>query len=138
GNTSCLTTESHHDNLVVAACVMGKAGYHTSYGQIFDLDATSASTIVRKGNYNTVDGGVHTGEGLITGEAFVPSYVHSTKPAWFAGKWPLFDPNSPTLAGTNLPAGFRMTFGFDVPTGPVNLAPIARAAATPTSGAAPL
>lgn len=122
-NTQCITTESHHDNLVVAGCCMGEPGYHTQYnGQIFDFDSTSNATAARIANYNTVNKGIPAAEALAGGTALVTSYVHSSKPSWFGNRpWPWCDPSNFTQANvvTNLPAGFRAVNGTDpAPGGP--------------------
>ncbi len=68
------------------------------------------------------------------------SYYYANKPAWFGNRpWPAIDPASPlTAVATNIPAGYRYFFGAPPPTGPVNLAPIAKASASSILGLAPL
>jgi hypothetical protein len=117
-NTNAFSTESHHDNLVVAGNVMGKAGYHTSYNQIFNVDATSNGSLRRIGNFNTVNNSVPASEALSSSDSLVNSYLYSSKPSWFGDRpWPAFNPQNPSAAtDTALPAGYRFVNGRN-PTG---------------------
>ncbi len=72
------------------------------------------------------------------------SLVHSSRPSWYGGVWPPFDPaNGAALianasAFTNIPAGYRYIHGVDPSAGPVNNPPVASSSASPTTGPAPL
>jgi len=121
-NTECLSTESRHDNIVMAGCVLGEPGYHSNYngGQfdssaIYALDSTSSGSTLRLGNYNTVNGLVPPVEAL--GSAvLVTSYLHAAKPAWFGSlPWPWCEPLNfaQSNTATNLPAGYRAVNGVD-------------------------
>lgn len=51
------------------------------------------------------------------------SYYLASKPAWFGSlNWPPYDPANArvTASATNIPAGYRFTFGVDPPTSPGN------------------
>ncbi len=151
-NCHCISFQTHHDNVTVAGCVMGHPGTQTQYQQtsgsvggvnsIFNYDSTSGASLVRKGNYNTVNNGINSGEALASGDALIPSYLHSSKPTWFGNlPWPWCDPGNFNQANitTNLPAGYRFAFKAEPPgVGTANQAPIAKASASITSGQAPL
>lgn len=126
-NAHCISFQAHHDNATAADNYMGHAGTQTQYEQttggvggvnsIFNYDsAVSGTTLQRFGNWNIVDGGIHSGEGLSGGQAFVNSYIYSSKPTYFASlTWPP-NPSAATATltdPTNIPAGFRFTFGSD-------------------------
>jgi hypothetical protein len=113
GNTNCLSTESHQDNLVFAGNVLGKAGYHTSMSQIYNVDSTSNGTLRRIGNYNTVNNSIPSSEAIASGDSLVNSYVHTGKPSWFGDRpWPAFNPQDPGAASdSTLPAGYRYLNG---------------------------
>lgn len=129
-NLHAITLQNHHDQAVVAGCVMGTSGKQTDYFSngtvgtphaIFNIDTVSSNTLQRIANYNTLESGIHSGEALSGGDALVNSYLHSSKPEWFGDRpWPWVDPvtNSTSLASTtftNLPAGYRFTFSADPP-----------------------
>src|SRR5262249_10218649 len=127
-NTVPFTCEVHHDNIVVAGCVMGENGIQTNYSQIFNIDSTTASTIQRLQNYNTVNDAVPSSEALPGGSALITSYLYSTKPAWFGQlPWPWCDPTNFTQSNNpaNLPAGYRAINNRDAatatPSAPSNL-----------------
>ena len=119
-NTHCLSLEQHQDNWTMVGCVLGKLGYHTVYSStssnvsIFKIDPDSAPTLVRKGNYNTVDNGIPASEALGS-DTVQASYLHPSKPAWFGSlPWPPVDPANPTAAvPTNIPSGYRWVNGAD-------------------------
>jgi PKD repeat protein len=94
------------------------------------------SSMLRAVNWDsstTTNGGIVLG-GYTTNDLRA-SYYLASKPEWFGDRpWPPFDPASPaTAVATNIPAGYRVVFGIDPPTGPVNLAPIVRASASSSS-----
>lgn len=125
--------------------ILGRPGYHDVYEHdgvgdtgshpVFDLnfwdnsststpdhyDPTVQSTMIRKGNWNTVNGAIPAGEAA--GEAIPSSYYLTSKPSYFGGlSWPPFDPLNPgtatnNLSYTNIPAGYRFAFGVDPPAG---------------------
>ena len=128
-NAHCISFQVHHDNMTVADCYMGHSGTQTQYEQttgavggvnsVFNDDTTSHATLQRISNWNIIDSGVHSGEGIVSGQAFVNSYIYSSKPDFFGIlPWPP-NPSSATatlIAQTNTPAGFRFINGFE-PTG---------------------
>jgi hypothetical protein len=127
-NTVPFTCESHHDNIVVAGCVMGENGIQSNYSQIFNLDSTTASTIRRLSNYNTVNDAVPSSEALPAGSALIASYLYSGKPAYFGSlPWPWCDSSNFGQSNNpaSLPAGFRAVNGRDpvgyTPAAPTNL-----------------
>lgn len=129
-NLHAITLQNHHDYNVVAGCVMGTAGKQTDYFSngtvgtphaIMNIDAVSAATLQRIGNYNTLESGIHADEVLGGSDTLADSYLHSSKPDWFRDRpWPWVDPvtTSYSLASTtytNLPAGYRYAFNVDPP-----------------------
>jgi hypothetical protein len=125
-NTVPFTCEPHHDNIVVAGCVMGEDGIQTQYSQIFNVDSTTNATLQRISNYNTVNDAIPAAEALGAGQTLPASYLYSSKPAWFGGlPWPWCD--SLNFAQSNnpasLPAGYRAVNGKEAitPTAPTNL-----------------
>lgn len=131
-NLHPFTFRDHHDNVSIAGCVLGTAGKQTVYARttadtgvpfaIYNAEPNTTNTMVRKGNYNTVDGAVPAAEALTGGEAIVNSYLHASKPSWFGNRpWPWVDPANFTQSDalTNFPAGYRYTFESDPPAGGV-------------------
>jgi PKD repeat protein len=139
GSLSPVNMEDYQDFFSFAGNVLGTSGIQSSYGSIFDINATSLSTVVRKGNFNYVNNGIPTSESLGS-DTLEASYYLPSKPSWFGNRpWPAIDPTRASAAtATNTPAGYRFVYGRLPTAGPLNLAPIARVSATPTSGAAPL
>jgi PKD repeat protein len=74
------------------------------------------------------------------------SYYLTAKPPWYGDcPWPPYGPDIGTttahLSQTNIPAGYRYTFGVDPPgtgSAPANQPPVIVASATPRSGIPPL
>jgi hypothetical protein len=139
-NCHCITLENHHDNVTVAACVMGHPGTQTVYNgngtgggsnSIFNADSVSSATLVRLGNYNTVNGAIPAAEtSALSGGTVAASYLYASKPAWFGDRpWPWVDPSNYTQSNDaqSLPAGYRAINGRDpaaggaAPTAPTNL-----------------
>jgi hypothetical protein len=124
-NTQCFTTESHHDNLVLAGNVLGEEGYHTQYNgsaegnrAIFAIDSNSNGTAIRAGNYNTVNDGIPSAE---AGYTMPASYLHPAKPSWFGSlPWPWCEPANYNQSNNvqNFPAGYRAVNGTDPAPGP--------------------
>jgi hypothetical protein len=118
-NTNCLSCEAHHDNICCAACVMGHVGTQNNYNQIFNVDSTTNSTLLRLGNYNTVNGLIPAAEvTALGGNTVAASYLHSSKPTWFGDRpWPWCDPTNYAQSNdpTNFPAGYRASYGVDPP-----------------------
>jgi hypothetical protein len=132
--------QAHQDYHAALGNVLGTAGVQSSYGEIFWSDnATSYSTLVRKGNFNTVNNGIRAEEAL-GGDVIAHSYLYTSKPPWFGDRpWPLVDPTAPLTATVmNIPAGYRYLTGELPPMGPPNLPPIVVATALPKTGDAPL
>lgn len=145
GSTRPINLQNNQDNFSVVGNVLGTSGYHDSYESgsdtsIWNVDSDSASTLLRKGNWNSVNNTIPSGESLGT-ETVPDSYVYKSKPLWFGDRpWPPVKSSSPaTAVATNLPAGYRFTFGsIPLSGGSVNQLPLAMANATPTSGEPPL
>lgn len=127
-NVNCITLQNHHDNVVIVGNVMGHTGTQTTYdstsggvggANIFNADLFSRSSMLRLGNYNTVNSAIPAGES-ISGKTLVTSYLHSSKPSWFASlPWPWVDSSNYNQSNdsTNFPAGYRFAFGQDPGTG---------------------
>ncbi len=160
-----LTVTNRYWNL--AGNVLGKVGFHTTVNSlvggtwsstaIYDIgwnnpaegggtladDPVTVSTLYRHGNYDVVTKGI-LWDSSNTDHTIPASLVYSSRPAWYGGVWPPFDPaNGASLtananAFTNIPAGYRYIHGVDPSAGPINNPPHASAAATPMSGPAPL
>jgi PKD repeat protein len=125
-----------------------KIGYN-SLGENGTLyDAGTLRTAIRFGNWSSRTNDASTGAGVVwhvdnvsnPSDRTVPnSYYLSGKPAWFGPlTWPPYDPLRPTAnSHTNIPAGYRYTFGRD-PNGVVNESPTVNVSANKTSGVAPL
>jgi hypothetical protein len=83
-----------------------------------DLDV--GNTLIRKGNYNTINAAIPAGESA-GGDTIPDSYYLSSKPAWFYGlTWPAFDSSNPgtltlTASYERIPAGYRYINGIDPP-----------------------
>jgi PKD repeat protein len=128
GSTHPGNLQQYQDNFAFIGNVFGTAGIQSIYSDIWQVDSTSASTLIRKANFNTADNAIPSSESLGS-DTLVNSYFRSTKPAWFGNlPWPPFSPTSPSAASaTNLPSGYRFVNGTLPASGPVNLAPIAMA-----------
>jgi hypothetical protein len=134
-NCSCITLQNHHDNAVVAACVMGHTGTQNAYNGdggvgnnvIFNADSVSNSTLVRLGNYNTFNGAVPSAEvSAMGGGTVAASYLFPSKPAFFTNRpWPWVDPSNYSQSNDpqNLPAGYRAINGRDPVSSPPPAAP---------------
>lgn len=140
-NTQCVTTEDHHENIVIAGCVLGEDGYHTSWNagghlSILDFDATSATTLATTNNYDTVGDAVRGS--MVSGQELPPSYLYSSRPPWWGVNfaWPMVDPTNSTISlaaerYTNFPAGYRAAFVTNPPTS----APLVAVTLLPIGGA---
>jgi hypothetical protein len=114
GSTRAINIEQNQDNLSVIGNVLGTSSYHTSYDSggtaIYNVSSDSLPTLLRKGNFNTVNNGISAGESLGS-DSIGSSYFRTNKPSWFGDRpWPAFDPSA-SAAPTNLPAGYRYTNG---------------------------
>jgi PKD repeat protein len=118
--------QQYQDYYAFIGNVFGTPGIQSSYTDIWQVDSTSAATIIRKGNFNTADNAIPSSESLGS-DTLVSSYYRSAKPAWFWNlPWPPFSPTTPGAASaTNLPAGYRFIKGAPPASGPPNLPPIA-------------
>ena len=154
-------------NWNIAGNVLGKVGFQTVADSlvggtwngvaIYDIgwnnpaegggnladDPVTVATMYRHANYDTVNKAIMWAS--TNSDHTIPaSLVHSSRPAWYGGVWPPFDPaNGAALtananAFTNIPAGYRYIHGVDPSAGPVNNPPVASASASPKSGPAPL
>jgi hypothetical protein len=134
-NCACITLQNHHDNAVVAACVMGHTGTQSAYNGdggvgnnvIFNADSVSDSTLVRLNNYNTFNGAIPAAEvTALGGGTIAASYMFPSKPTFFGAlPWPWCDPSNYTQSNdpTSFPAGYRATNGKDPVTGTAPAAP---------------
>lgn len=129
GNTKCLTIEHGGEmtGFTYAGNVLGEDGYHTTVSSTFSgTSGNFAEGIIymlhddvvdfqKFGNYNTVNDAVPAGEAVGGGDALVTSYLHVTKPSWFASlPWPWVNPSNYGQSNNrlNLPAGYRAANGF--------------------------
>lgn len=121
-STRPINIEEQVDYLAVAGNILGYAGYHTAYINnplgIYNVDADADATLVRKLNYNTVDGGIHSSSPDETTSSTLSNtytrYASSSLPEHWGDRptLPAFDQANPTRAllpygGTNLPATYR-------------------------------
>jgi hypothetical protein len=137
-NCHCITLQNHHDNVVVAGCVMGHVGTQTAYNgsgyvgnpnTIFNADSVSNATLLRLGNYNTVNSGIPAAEvTALGGGTIAASYLYTAKPSWFYDRpWPWVNPANYAQSNdpANLPAGYRAINGRNpgggLPAAPTNL-----------------
>jgi len=143
GGTYSISVYSNEFYVNVVGNVLGTAGYHTTYSsgagggniyQIATTDPTAVSTILRHGNYDTVNRSI-VWMSTISDHTIPTSLFRTAKPSFFGNlSWPPYDPSNPNSgANTNIPAGYRFVFGVDPPTGPPNLPPVAMINATPKS-----
>jgi hypothetical protein len=137
-NTYPIALEAMNHDVNVVGNVLGKAGYHTSYecanapcdtsqaiyylgyqttSGTYDAsyDTRVRSTLIRHGNYDVVHAGI-VWDPNITTTALPASEYRATKPPWFGDRaWPPIDPAAPSDDPTQIPAGYRFTFGQDPP-----------------------
>lgn len=138
-----LAIQGFQYNITVLGNILGQSGIHTAYegirsdgqdgqdGVIYSR-ALSSTNLIRTNNYNTVTGGIPPSEAMV-GTTMRDSYAYDSKPAWFGDRpWPPYSPdNSANAYATNIPAGYRVTFQTDVPTGAVDqIAPTISAEST--------
>ncbi len=130
GSTRCVNIQNEHYNLAVLGNVLGTAGYHNVYSStssdttIFNVGTGAEATLIRKGNWNTVNNAIPAGESLGS-DTIAASYLYANKPAWFGNlPWPTVDPLNPQAAVVaNLPAGYRYLNGTMPPQGITTLQP---------------
>ena len=128
GNTEPMSLCDNHSNVTMAGNVLGENGVHTSMQSVFsgednfpntviyNLHNTPAASIVKVGNYNTVNDGVPSTEAVGAGDSLPASYLYSSKPAWFGSlPWPWCNPANFTQSNNyqSLPAGYRAANGRD-------------------------
>jgi hypothetical protein len=133
-NLNCILCFTHHDNVTVAACVLGTPGVQgysggnggntgEGIGYCFNFDTTSAATLLKLGNYNTANGAIPAAEiTAMNGGVVQDSYLYTSKPSWVGAlPWPWCDPTNYTQSNNpvNLPAGYRAINGRD----PVSTSP---------------
>jgi hypothetical protein len=139
GNTEPMSLCNNHVNVTMAGNVLGESSIHrvvqrtfTSADNfpndaIYNLHTTSAASISKIANYNTVNNGIAADEQLAAGDSIIASYLHSSKPAWFGSlPWPWCDPFNFSQSNDfqNLPAGYRAARGgVDPAPGNVTLSP---------------
>ena len=132
GGTYAIAVYANQYYVNVVGNVLGTAGYHSTYsstaggGDIYQILATdpfAVSTILRHGNYDTVNRAIVWSTN--TDHNIPNSLYRATKPNYFGDRpWPAFDPANPNAGTfTNIAAGYRFIFGVDPPTGPPNLPP---------------
>lgn len=145
-NTEAIVIADGHFNTSLAGNIMGQNGFHTVYqratahagdsSDTFPSDCcihiqnNSVASLLKTNNYNYVNDAVPAGEALAGGQSFVSSYIYSSTPTnWGANQpWPPWDTSVITAARidpTNIPAGFRATFGFDPTPGSGGSSPVA-------------
>lgn len=102
-----------HATNTVLGNVMGYEGYHTTYASIFSIDAGVTGSIVTN-NYNVADDGVDSAETMSV-DTMLTSYRYESQPSWWGDRqWPAIPVSSVAtniLYYTNLPAGYRSTYG---------------------------
>jgi PKD repeat protein len=165
GNAQAIGCSATSRHMTVMGNVLGTTGYNNIYEdgpagcigspRVYYFGGTSGcngtydpltkSTMFRAFNWTsatTTNNGIAT-DGYQASD--IPNSLYLTsKPSFFGSlPWPAIDPANVTysLSRTNIPSGYRAILGMDPPTGPVspvNQPPVAVAAATPTSGTAPL
>lgn len=82
------------------------------------FDAQVAATLLRHGNYDTVNGAIVWDAGIADHSPANSMYLAS-KPSWFgSAPWPPYDSASPSSNSyTNIPAGYRFLNGSDPSSG---------------------
>ena len=141
-NCHAITIQSPGVNHVIVGCVLGKAGFHTSYdggsAGVYNLDASVITTMFREYNWNGYNQAIPASELLSAGQVIASSYLYATVPSWFGNlTWPPIDPSRTSnaqLGATNIPAGYRSVFGVDPQQGPANQAPVV-SLTSPANGA---
>jgi PKD repeat protein len=159
---TCVSVEYYNRYWNIVGNILGVRGFHNNYlassstscdnQDIYKVggevnincdfnpsDTVAGSGIIIHGNYDVLTDGVRF-DPAISDRSISNSYYLSSKPLWFGDRpWPPFDPFSANSASvTNIPAGYRFTFGVDPASGPVNQPPTVSATANPTSGVPPL
>jgi hypothetical protein len=85
-------------------------------GGFQELDLDVQATVILKSNY-LAPGGIPAAElTALAGESLPASLYRSSKPAWFGTlTWPAFNPSSPNMNYTAIPAGYRFVNGVEAP-----------------------
>jgi len=98
------------------------------------FDARVKSTLLRHGNYDFATKSI-VWDPTITDHTLPNSLYLTSKPAWFGNRpWPPFDPAQPLSAtATNIPAGYRFTFGTNPPSAPPTIQPPTQLRVTPAA-----
>lgn len=117
-STRPINIEENQDYVTVVGNILGTNSYHTEYAtgsntSIYGLSSDSTPTLIKKGNWNTVDDAINASEAL-GADTISTSYIYSSKPSWFGSlTWPAYDPlTSPASAdGLDIPAGYRFANG---------------------------
>ncbi len=108
-----------------------RLGFETGGGTTITDPNVLPRTLIH-GNYDYFGGGIVWDPN--TADHTVPASLYlASKPAYFGKlKWPPFDPTNPSsTAITNLPAGYRYTFGVAPPSG-AQMASLSNPSRTPT------
>jgi hypothetical protein len=111
-STNCIPPDCSIDNLWYIGTRWAACGYnqHTD-------ETITRSTTVLHANYDFITASNYL-DGTYTGETITNSLLYASKPSWFGFlKWPPIDPSDPNYSTsiTNIPAGYRYTFGSDPP-----------------------
>ena len=129
GSTYPMNAHEYQNSFAVIGNVLGTAGYHNNYEgsndrSIWHIDASSLASMLRQGNWNTVNNAIPPGESLGT-STIRTSYVHASKPSWFGAlPWPPVDSTNPTNAiSANIPAGYRYQYNTIPPSSTTLSAP---------------
>jgi len=147
GDQVPVTIERYNRGNNIIGNVLGVRGKHGTYAWVAPGNCGGLAAIYRLGYYLNADCDastydppsvlgtlIHanydvvttTNNGIVwdpsTPDRTLPaSYYLAGKPAWFGNlPWPPYNPATPTADSiTNIPAGYRFTFGTDPPSGPV-------------------
>ena len=130
GSTQPMNADEYQYNFAALGNVLGTSGYHQNYegGNSFSIWNFSAlisrPTLVRKGNWNSVNSAIPPSESLGV-DTVSTSYLHASKPSWFGSlPWPPVDAsNASGAVPASIPAGYRYQFNSNPPPGAVLPAP---------------
>jgi PKD repeat protein len=142
--------DATHGSLGTIFKIGGEVNINDDFSPYDAYSYTTGSKVLIGVNWDcvtTTNGGLvydKLGAGNWTTNDLDNSLYLASKPAFFgAMPWPPYNPGvhgGTALAATNIPAGYRYTFGVDPPagTGVGNQPPVVSATGSPTTGLAPL
>lgn len=112
GNTVPVTMEADMDNITILDNILGTKGVQGSYNSIFGIDA-SVGSLIRTNNWNSVDEGVHTGEGIGANATANSYYLTGTLEHLGNLAFPPYGASvgasaTNLTAYTRIPAGYRL------------------------------